>query len=173
MLKKERSKWFPAETITDADYTDDIALLANAPTWAKSLPHSLEQTAGGIGLHENTNKTEYMCFKREAFTTLNGSSLKLIDNFIYLNGSVSSTENDPMCLAKAGIAINSPSIIWKSDLSDKIKLDFFPEVLVSILLYWCTTWTLIKWIEKKLDGNCARKLRAIMNRSWKQQPMKQ
>ena len=30
-LTKERSRKYPAQTITDADYADDIALLANAP----------------------------------------------------------------------------------------------------------------------------------------------
>ncbi len=30
-LAKERSRRYPAQTITDADYADDIALLANAP----------------------------------------------------------------------------------------------------------------------------------------------
>ena len=43
-------------------YTDDIALLANTPTQAKSLLHNLEQAAGGIGLHMNIDKTEYLCF---------------------------------------------------------------------------------------------------------------
>ena len=38
----KRSRRYPAKTITDADYTDDIALLANAPTQAKTLLHSLE-----------------------------------------------------------------------------------------------------------------------------------
>ena len=28
---KERSRTYPAKTIADADYADDIALLANAP----------------------------------------------------------------------------------------------------------------------------------------------
>ena len=32
ILKKARSRWYPAETITD--YADDIALLANTPTQA-------------------------------------------------------------------------------------------------------------------------------------------
>ena len=32
-------------------------------------------------------------------------------------------------------------IIWKSDLSDKIKRDFFQTVAVSVLLYSGTTWT--------------------------------
>ena len=31
-LAKERSRRYPAQTITDADYTDDIALLANIPS---------------------------------------------------------------------------------------------------------------------------------------------
>ena len=42
--------------------------------------------------------------------------------------------------------------------------------VVSILLYGCTTWTLTKWLEKKLDGNYTRMLRAILNKSWRQHP---
>ena len=41
-LAKERSKRYPAQTITDTDYADDIALLANTPAQAKTLLHSLE-----------------------------------------------------------------------------------------------------------------------------------
>ena len=37
----------------DADYTDDQAILANAPAQAESQPHSLEQAAGGISLYMN------------------------------------------------------------------------------------------------------------------------
>ena len=46
-------------------------------------------------------------------------------------------------------------------------------MVLSILLYGYTTWTLTKRIEKKLDGNCARMFRAILNKSWKQHPTKQ
>ena len=41
-----------------------------------------------------------------------------------------------------------------------------------ILPYKCTTWTLTKFMEKKLDGNYTRMLRAILNNSWRQQPTK-
>ena len=41
---------------------------------------------------------------------------------------------------------------------------------MSILLYGCTTWTLTKRLEKKLDDNNTRMLRAILNRSWQQHP---
>ena len=43
-------------------------------------------------------------------------------------------------------------------------------VVVSILLYGYTTWTLTKRLEKKLDGNYTRMLRAILNKSWQQHP---
>ena len=72
----------------NADYTDDIALFANTPTQAESLLHSLKQAAGGIGLHVNADKMEYMCFNRKGdISTLNGSSLKLVEKFIYLGSS--------------------------------------------------------------------------------------
>ena len=33
------------------------------------------------------------------------------------------------------------------------KHSFFQAAIVSILLYGCTTWTLTKWLEEKLNGN--------------------
>ena len=51
-----------------------------------------------------------------------------------------------------------------------MKRSFFQAVVVSILLYGCTTWTLTKWLEKKLDGNYTRMLRAVLNKSWRQHP---
>ena len=75
-LTKERSRRYPAQTFMNADYTDDIALLANTTAQAKTLLHSLEWTAAGIGLHVNADKMEYMCFnQRGDIFTLNGSSL--------------------------------------------------------------------------------------------------
>ena len=49
-----------------------------------------------------------------------------------------------------------------------MKRSFFQATVVSILLYGCTTWTLTKRPEKKLDGNYTRMLRAILNKSWRQ-----
>ena len=62
---------------------------------------------------------------------------------------------------------------WKSDLTDRIKRSFFQVAVGSILLYGCTTWTLTKRIEKKLDSNYTRMLRAILNKSKRQHPTKQ
>ena len=65
------------------------------------------------------------------------------------------------CLTKTWTAIDSFSIIWKSDLTDKMKRTFFQAAVVSILLYGCTTWTLTKRLKKKPDGNYTRMLRAL------------
>ena len=147
------------------------AILANTPNQAETLLHSLERAATGIGLHVNAHKTEYMCYNQTGdITTLDGTLLKLGDKFIYLGSNVSSREKDiDTRLTKAWTAIDRLSIIWKSDLTDKMKHSFFQAAVVSILLYGCTTWTLTKRLEK-LDGNYTRILRAILNKSWRQHP---
>ena len=50
---------------------------------------------------------------------------------------------------------------------------FFQAAPVSILLYGCTTWTLTKRPEKKLDSHYTRMLRTILNKSWRQHLTKQ
>ena len=51
-----------------------------------------------------------------------------------------------------------------------MKRSFFQAAVVSILLYGCTTWTLTKRLERRLDGNYTRMLRAVLNKSWRQHP---
>ena len=72
-LAKERSSKYHAQTITDVDFADDIAFLANTRTQAETLPHSLERAAGGIDLHANADNTDYTCFnQRGDISTLKG-----------------------------------------------------------------------------------------------------
>ena len=134
---------------------DDILL-----RHCNTLPHSLEQALAGIRLHLNANNTK-------------GWALKLVDKFSYVGSRVSSTEKDiNMRLTKAWRAIDRLSVIWKSDLTDKIICSFFQAAVVSTLLYGCSTWTLTKRIEKKIDGTYTRMLRAILNKSQRQHPSK-
>ena len=168
-LTKKRSRRYPAKTITDVDYADEIALLANTTNRAETLLHSLERAAAGIGLHVNAHKTEYVCYNQTGgITTLDGASLKLVDKFTYLGSSVSTKKDIDTRLTKAWAAIDRLPIICKADLSDKMKRSFVQAAVVSILLYGCTTWTLTKQLKKKLDGNYTRMLRAILNKSWRQ-----
>ena len=72
-----------------------------------------------------------MCYNQTGdISTLDGTSLKLVDKFTYLGSSVSSTEKDiDTRLTKAWTAIDRLSIIWKSDLTDKMKLSFFQAAI--------------------------------------------
>ena len=169
-LTKKRSRRYPAKTITDADYADDIAILANTPNQAETLLHSLERAAAGIGLYVNVHTTEYMCYNQTGdISTLDGTPLKLVDKFTYLGSSVASTEKDiDTRLTKSWTVINRLSIIWKSDLTDRMKRSFFQAAVASILLYGCTTWTLTKRMEKKarrqLHKNAASNLEQVPTR---------
>ena len=83
----------------------------------------------------------------------------ICQNKIYLiftksSSNISSTEsNVNICIGKVWSAIDRLMTIWKSNLSDKINWELFQAVIVSVLLYGCTTWTLMKQLEKKLNGN--------------------
>ena len=57
-LTKERNRRYPTQIITDVDYADDIALLANAPAQAETQLHNMKWAAAYIGLHVNAHKTE-------------------------------------------------------------------------------------------------------------------
>ena len=66
--------------MTDANYADDISILANTPNQAETLQHSFERAAAGIGLYVNAHKTEYMCYNQTGdISTLDGIPLKQVD----------------------------------------------------------------------------------------------
>ena len=46
--------------MTDIDFADDLALLANTIENAEKLLHHIEIAAREVGLHINAKKTEYM-----------------------------------------------------------------------------------------------------------------
>ena len=166
-LAKEISRRYPTETITGAIYADDIALLANSPAQDESLLHSLERAADGIGLHVTADKTEYMCFnQRGNISTLKGGPLKLVDNFTYLGSSVSSTENDINTqLAKILTAIDRLSVIWKSDLTNKIKRIFPSSSHVSTAIwmhYMDANKTYVEKSWQKLQKNAAICIKQIL-----------
>ena len=125
-LTKERNRRYPAHTFTDTDNADDIAILVNTPTQAETLLHSLEQAAAGIGPNVNRYKTEYMSLnERGDISTLNVSSLKVVDRSTYQESRVLSVETDIKSpLEKAWATIDRLSAIWKSHLTDKIKRSF-------------------------------------------------
>ena len=79
-----------------------------------------------------------MCYNQTGeISTLDGTHLKLVEKFTYIGSSVESTEKDiETRLTKAWTAINRLSIIWKSDLTDKIKRSFFQAAVFLDTAIW-------------------------------------
>ena len=74
------------------------------------------------------------------------------------------------CLYKYKHVIRSVYIYIYIYIVLNLPLFIIQAAVVSILLYGCTTWTLTKRLERKLDGNYTRMLRAVLNKSWRQHP---
>ena len=162
--------WFQVFLYNTHIFQKSIWLIYRTLKVIDSLGLSGYGSHGNEGVTPHTHTYIYIYI----YIYINGSSLKLVDKFTYLGSCVSSTEKDvDTRLTKGWTVINRLSVIWKSDLTDKMKHSFFQAAIVSILLYGCTTWTLTKRLKKKLDGNYTRMLRAILNRSWFENSTKQ
>jgi exonuclease III len=174
-LQKARSSRYPAKTITDVDYADDLALLSDTISDANRLLHLIETAASEIGLHINAGKTEYISYNQQGvILSKNNKTIKSVNEFVYLGSNIQSTERDiEIRKAKAWAALDSLSTVWKSTLSEKLKKQFFRATVESVLLYGSTTWTLTKQQESSLDGTYTRMLRAALNVSWKRHPTNQ
>ena len=65
------------------------------------------------------------------------------------------------------------SVIWKSDLTDKIKRSFFPCCSRVDTVIWMHYMKANYTYEEKLECNYTRMLAAILNKSWRQHPTTQ
>ena len=101
--------------------------------------------------------------------SLNGNNIEEKDEFAYLGSNIASTERDiQIRLGKAWGALHDLNKIWKSNLPEDLKRDFFRATVESVLVYGSTTWTLTAKLEASLDGAYTRMLRSALNISWKQ-----
>ena len=91
--------------------------------------------------------------------------------YFYRSGLISIWSKAYRWLSMPSLAV-CRCLFWlmRRCLTDKMKRSFFQAVVVSILLYGCTTRTLTKQLEKKLDGNYTRMLQAVLNKSRRQHP---
>ena len=65
-LTKKGSRRYRGKLITDSNYDDDIAIMANTLNQTETLLHCLERAATHIDLHVNAHKTEYMWYNKQA-----------------------------------------------------------------------------------------------------------
>ena len=113
-LHLRRSSRNPAVHLTDADFTDDLA-----------LANSLESAANCVGLFLDDTKTEYMSYTRTqsstdnlVIKTVSGHILKRVEDYKYLGYFASSSEKD--FNSRKGMAwskCNDLHKVWTSKLT--------------------------------------------------------
>ena len=170
-LEKRRSRRHPPVIVTDTDFADDIALLAEEIAQAQEMLSRVESETLKFGLHLNEKKTETMLYNQEITTPIkskNGREIKVVENFKYLGGWMINTEKDfEIRKALAWAACHKLVKIWNSNIKRKIKERLFLSTVESIFLYGSETWTMTKTLQKRLDGCYTRMLRKAYNISWK------
>ena len=174
-LRPKRSSRYPAEFLTDTDFADDIALISQSLEHAQDLLQSLEQASNGVGLYLNETKTKYMnrCLlnNNNPVKTLNGTSLKQVEDHKYLGSYISSSDKDFNTRnGMAWSACNDMHKIWSSRLTIDFKINIFRATVEPIPLYGSETWTLSRKLERRLDGTYTRLLMRAKNLSWKRHP---
>ena len=63
-LKEATNERYPAETITDVDYADDLALLANTFNLTESQMHSLLQTTRDVIVNFISDEIDMLCIQQ-------------------------------------------------------------------------------------------------------------
>jgi len=116
---------------------------------ALSLLHHLENAAKDVGLYVNADKTEHTNFNQQgSIMTSSNVELKAVESFTYLGSQINLTVKDmKIRMSKAWTALNKLEVIWKSNLSDNLKCNFFRATVESILMYGATAWTLTKTLD--------------------------
>ena len=129
----------PAIYITDTYYADDLAITSDNVEDANIMLHKIEEAAAEIGLGVNADKTEYISLNQKnnsCLKSLKDKIIKQVNDFKYLGSYVASTDHDvTVRIGQAWAALNNMTSIWKSNLSVKLKKNFFRATVESILVY--------------------------------------
>ena len=114
-LIERRNKRYPAITITDVDYADDLAIVTDKINESIILLHKIENAAKEIGLSINTGKTKFISINQginEVIKILKGKNIKEVSDFKYLGSYIQSTEKYiNIRLAKSWVALNEMNYI--------------------------------------------------------------
>ena len=141
-----RSTRVPEKILNDLDFADDIANLASSVPAVQQQLNDLANEAMKVGLHINSNKTEYTIYNTENTPPLvnNNQTLTINNNFKYLGSQMKNSGSD--VISRRGKALGafwSMKKLWDNDLvSLDLKLKIFKVSVLSIFLYSCETWTI-------------------------------
>ena len=133
-LRKQLSRRYPDEMLTDVGFADDLALLSDKIGNAEKLLKILETAAASVGFYINTTKTKLIAVNTEGtITAQNGCDLEQIHDFNYLGSKIISSEKYIQVeIASSWSDLNKLTPIWKSNLDVSTKREFL-ELLLNLL----------------------------------------
>ena len=168
-------EWVGNKRLTDLDFADDIALLAENTEGLQQLTMKLEETASKIGLRISCEKTKVMKVGAGDSTTpvkVGSQPVHEVEQFTYL-GSLISRNGDAEAdvnnrIGKAAAVFRRMNNIWRtSTINTQLKIRLYNAVVLPTALYASETWKSTAKVDKKLDVFHQRCLRRIMKISYK------
>ena len=135
--------WQNAKRLTDLDFADNIALIAEDEQVCQEMTTQLAVHGEMVGLHTSHEKSKIIRTnqrKKDQPIYLGKTELEYVDKFTYL-GSIIAKDGDietdvNMRLAKAATIFRRLDNLWKSrSLSQKNILRLYSAVVVSTAIY--------------------------------------
>ena len=167
-------RWNMMEQLEDLDFADDIALLASHWNQLQRKLNRIKQYGDQTGLRINISKTKSMCVNANNFRpfTVEGEEIEEVENFTYLGSDVNKTggaaEDIRRRIGKACAAYNRLNKVWRNtNIFTRTKVKILKSNIVSVLLYGCESWRMVKGDEKRLDVLLHRWLRRILRIDWR------
>ena len=161
--------WSAQGRLTDLDFADDIALIAQDNDKLQDSTTSLSKEASMVGLRISAEKSKVMHvgINGQVDVNVDTTSLENVDTFTYLGSVVSHTGDAEMDmrarLAKAAAVFRRLLPIWKmSSISRSIKMKLYSSIVIPTALYASETWKISAKARQKINAFHQRCLRRIM-----------
>ena len=133
------SRRVKAKKISDAEFSDDIALITNTVGDAEELMKDVESVSLCAGLTMNESKTKFMVdnIKQPGeIVSICGRSIELVEDFIWEGGLRMVDVMERKRKAWVAYTCHSLASVWKSNFGKVPILRLFTDTVESVLLYW-------------------------------------
>jgi len=145
--------------ITDQAYADDGVLFTDCPSKWPEILTTFDAAAETMGLHTSWQKTKIQNIGHGAppssvYIQASGQTVEAVDQFLYLGSTINFSDGRSTQEIHRRIGIASGIMgrlynVWQqSRLSLATKLRVYNSLVLSILLYGCETWTILKSEER-------------------------
>ena len=176
-LQKRTSQTVAKKIIIDLDFADDITLHYDTVEKACNLLRAVEEEYNDIWLGINAKKTNSKPININddgvIVKTCDGTQVEVIDDYNYLGAWVVSTKRDAgIRRAKAWKTLHNLKKVWKSNLANQMKRQFFVATVESVKPYGSEVWNLTVQQECSIDGLYTWMLLLALNMSWERRPLR-